>query len=278
MTVRPDLQPLRRLRPLVALPLTLRNRYLRRMAACADLFLAPSEFLRRQYVAQGFPADRILYLENGIETFPPQADDGRAWEALRRAPRPRFAFVGSLAPQKGVHLLVEAFNRLPQDETHTASLSIIGGDILFPEYARDLRAQARHPNLRFLGPLAPPAVRAALGHVDCLVVPSTWYENSPLVIQEAYAAGVPVLAARIGALEEKVRDGVTGRLFEAGSVDALAAALRDLIDAPEQLAALRAGVKPPPDIAAHAARLVEIYGRLTAAREPQAASAPVPVA
>jgi glycosyltransferase involved in cell wall biosynthesis len=274
MTMRPDLQPLRRLRPLVALPLALRNRYLRRMAACADLFLAPSEFLRRQYVAQGFPAERILYLENGIETYPLGAGDGSGWATIEQAPRPRFAFVGSLAPQKGVHLLVEAFNQMPPE----ASLSIIGGDVLFPEYARDVRAQARHPNLRFLGPLSPADVRAALRRVDCLVVPSIWFENSPLVIQEAYAAGVPVLASSTGALEEKVRDGVTGRLFEAGSAAALAAALRALIEEPGQLAALRAGVEPPPDIAAHAGRLVEIYGRLAAAQQPHVTSAPLSVA
>ncbi len=268
MTIRPDLTPLRRIRPLIALPLALRNRYLRRMAEHADLLIAPSAFLRDQYVAQGFPAGRIVVLENGIGGWGADAGRGHLPAAVRDAVRPRFAFVGSLAPQKGVHLLIEAFNRLPPQ----AALLVAGDSALHPEYARQVQDSAHHPGIRFLGSLPQPSVRALLAAVDCLVVPSTWYENSPLVIQEAYAAGLPVIAGRIGALEEKVQDGVTGRLFAPGSVDDLAALLRSLVEEPGQLAALRAGVVPPPPMAVHAARLVELYGALHERRNSQRAA------
>ena len=209
-TARVDLQGLRALRPLIALPFAYRNAYLRRQLQGIDAFIAPSKFLAEEYARQGFPAAAIEVLENGVDFERLNAGSG----ALLPQPkvRPHFAFLGSLAWQKGVHVLVAAFNRLGPD----ASLTIYGSERTFPDYVQGLRAAAAHPNIRFAGALDPRDVGAALRTVDCLVVPSVWYENSPLVIQEAYAIGVPVIASRLGALQEKVHSGVTGELFAAG--------------------------------------------------------------
>jgi glycosyltransferase involved in cell wall biosynthesis len=250
------LEPLRALRPLVALPLAYRNRVLRAAAAEIDRFIAPSAFLREQYARQGFPAEKIAVLENGMDLR------RLAGEALP-APevRPHFGFLGSLAWQKGVHILIEAFNRLPPD---AASLTIFGSDRAFPAYGAELRALARHAQIRFAGALPFDAVGGALRSLDALLMPSLWYENSPLVIQEAYALGVPVIASRLGALEEKVQEGVTGRLFPAGDAAALAEVLGDIVRAPGQLAAFRRNLPPPPDIDSHAAALVGTYEELLA--------------
>jgi glycosyltransferase involved in cell wall biosynthesis len=94
-------------------------------------------------------------------------------------------------------------------------------------------------------PLDRAGVTAALADDDVLVVPSRWYENSPNVILEAFAAGVPVVAAGHGGLAEMVRDGVDGLLFRPGDAAALAAALRRLAAEPGLLAQLGAGVRPP---------------------------------
>lgn len=253
-TARADLEPLRALRPLVALPLAYRNRVLGDAAAEIDRFIAPSAFLRDRYSGQGFPAEKIAVLENGM-------DLRRLAGAALPAPalRPHFGFLGSLAWQKGAHVLIEAFNRLPPG---AASLTIFGSDRAFPAYGAELRALARHPQIRFAGALPFDAVGGALRSLDALVTPSLWYENSPLVIQEAYAVGVPVIASRLGALEEKVQDGVTGRLFPAGDAAALAEVLAEIVRAPEQWAALRRNLVPPPDVDAHAAALVAIYDQL----------------
>jgi glycosyltransferase involved in cell wall biosynthesis len=77
---------------------------------------------------------------------------------------------------------------------------------------------------------------------DVLAVPSIWWENSPLVIHEAFAAGVPVVCSDIGGMAELVNDGVSGLLFEAGSPEALAACLATLIEHPDRLSQLRAGI------------------------------------
>lgn len=252
MTLRPELQPLRTLRPLTALPLAWRNRYLAARLAEVDQIIAPSQFLRDRYIEHGVAPDRILALEYGIAALP----HGAAPLPLPAA-RPRFVFVGSLAPHKGVHVLVEAFNRLPAG----ASLTLIGGEGNIAGYAQELRSLATHPGIHFAGPQPQGVVHATLRAADCLIIPSVWYENSPLVVQEAFTAGLPVVASRIGALEEKVIEGVNGRHFAPGDVDALAAVLGELHANPAALAALRAGVRPPEDLAAHTTRLLELYAR-----------------
>ncbi len=253
-TERADLQWMRPLRPLVALPFAYRNHYLRRLADEVDLFLAPSAFLRQKYVEHGFPAEKIVVVENGLDVE--KLAQVPAVDALPEpAVRPHFGFLGSLAWQKGVHVLIEAFNRLDE----RASLTIYGSERTFPDYVAELKRLARHPNIRFAGLLEPQQVGAALRQMDCLVVPSLWYENSPLVIQEAFGVGVPVVASRLGALPEKVKDGSTGRLFTAGSVDDLAAVLQDLVAHPQMLSGMAERTVPAPSMTVHAAYLEQIY-------------------
>jgi glycosyltransferase involved in cell wall biosynthesis len=253
LTVRADLHWMRALRPLVALPLAYRNAYLRRMARSVPVFLAPSEFLRQQYVHQGFPGERITVIDLGLDMqrLAEVADSTLPAPAAR----PHFGFLGALAPHKGVHMLVHAFNQLPAN----AALTIYGSETTSPGYVAQLKAMATHPHIRFAGAVDYHHVGVALRQLDCLVVPSIWYENSPMVIQEAYGCKIPVVASRLGALPEKVRDGETGRLFAPGDSADLARVLRELIEQPEQLAALRASIKPGPTIQQHAQQMLEIY-------------------
>jgi glycosyltransferase involved in cell wall biosynthesis len=104
--------------------------------------------------------------------------------------------------------------------------------------------------------------------MDCLIVPSLWYENSPVTIQEAFASGVPVIASRLGALTEKVQDGRTGRLFDAGRSEALARVLLGIVENPEQLTRLRANIRPGPTIEQHAQEIVSCYEALRLSGRP----------
>jgi glycosyltransferase involved in cell wall biosynthesis len=255
-TARADLRFLQLVRLLGGLPFAYRNHYLRHLCDQVDLFVAPSRFLRHQYVDQGFPADRIIMLENGL--------DMQRLQALPDPPlapppvRPHFGFLGSLAWQKGVHILIDAFNQLPDE----ASLTIYGNQAVFPEYVAQLKSAVRHPHIRFAGQLDHRRVGAALRQMDCLVVPSLWYENSPVTIQEAFASGVPVIASRLGALAEKVQDSRTGRLFAAGQSDKLAHILREIVMDPAQLASLRANLRPGPTIEQHVQEVLGHYETL----------------
>ena len=101
-----------------------------------------------------------------------------------------------------------------------------------------------------------------------MIVPSTWWENSPVVIQEAFHHGRPIIASDIGGMAEKVRHGIDGLHFHAGSAESLAERLADAIREPALWDRLRAGIQPP--MTAHEAgrRHAELFGKLLARRQP----------
>ena len=103
-----------------------------------------------------------------------------------------------------------------------------------------------------------------------VLVPSVWWENSPLVIQEALFNRRPVICSDIGGMAEKVRDGLDGFHFRAGSAHALAALLKRLAAEPERLAALQATMASPPSLQETARATQRLYRRLLLARQPAA--------
>lgn len=251
--VHPSLLPF--LRPLAAPLLQARDALVKAAALRADKLISPSQFLIQRYLEVGFPSERTVHLENGIDV-----------ERIRRYPRQpssdgrvRFAFLGSLAWQKGVHVLVKAFQGIPAGE---ATLRIYGSPTVFPDYAERLRKMADPDNTSFEGLVPNEEVGRVLADADVVVVPSLWYENSPVVIQEASAAGVPVIASQIGALAEKVRHGENGLLFPPGETEALRKLLDSLIEHPAQIKDFGAHVPEPVTVQRHVDALVGFYQAL----------------
>lgn len=243
------LQPLR---VLVAPVLQGRDALVRRSALQADHLIAPSHFAIKEYVKAGFPAERFTYLENGI-------DADRIRRYLRHPTADgcvRFAYLGSLAWQKGVHVLVEAFIGIPAAD---ATLRIYGSPDVFPDYAARLRQMADPANTSFEGLVPNEEVGRALAEADVVIVPSLWYENSPVVIQEAFAAGVPVIASQIGALTEKVQHGVDGLLCTPGDVGTLRETLRSFIERPGQIQGFRTRIPRPITLQQHSEEMERVY-------------------
>ena len=151
--------------------------------------------------------------------------------------QPRLLFVGRLTPAKGVPLLVEAVRRLEARGTRL-ELTLIGDGALRSEVARDLAGLGER--LRLL-PWSPSEVtRAELARARCLVLPSLT-EGLPVVLMEALAMRRPVIASQIAGIPELLGPGVGGWQVPAGSVDALEAAIREMLETPvaelERLAA-----------------------------------------
>jgi glycosyltransferase involved in cell wall biosynthesis len=222
----------------------------RRLFRDVDLFLAPSEFLLRRYVSCGLPRAKIVFSRYGIRHF----------LSARRGERPgpvRFGYIGALHPQKGIELLLEAF----RDVGHGASLHVFGsvfGSPISRNFWRRIRDRAT-PNVFFQGAYDNDRVGEILARVDVVVVPSMWYENSPLTIQEAFIAGLPVITADAGGMAELVRDGVDGLRFRFGDSADLGEKLRRVAGTPEILDRLRRGIPSVPTIEGHAADLRDRY-------------------
>jgi glycosyltransferase involved in cell wall biosynthesis len=203
-------------------------------AACAqiDRIVAPSQSLAEECVKLGVPEARIEVSDYG---FPPLQHQG----PVPRGGPLRIGFVGTLAWHKGAHVLVEACRMLPAGAFR---LLIFGNTATFPAYVADLRRAAEGLPVEFRGPFDEAGAPRAYGELDMLVVSSLWPENSPLVIHEAFQAGVPVVGARMGGIVGLLGGGRIGPLYEARSPWALAGELRALIEAPSRLAGLAAGL------------------------------------
>lgn len=232
----------------------LRHRLLGETIRRAGCVIAPSQFVTCAAAAHRVPAVRLRVVPHGID---PAAVQPRVEE---RADLCRFAYVGGLSWQKGVHVLIEAFNDVPSG----AVLAVHGDEMVFPEYSSRLRAAIRSPRIRFGGRLSREQVWQTLARTDVLVVPSLWYENSPLVIQEAFAAGVPVVASAVGALPEHVHHEVDGLLVPPGDPAALRDAVRRLAGDRALVERLRRTIRPVLTVAEHAARVETIYREVLA--------------
>jgi len=238
------------LSPSLAPLLAYRQWRLRRVLDRAQCLIAPTEFVRDLYQHQfHLPPDRIRVIPHGIEVPQNLAPHDRAGQ-----PDLHIAYIGGLAPHKGVHVLIEAMNQLPE----TARLTIYGDLNAQPEYVARLRSSARHPRIEFVGRLPHAELYTTLSQIDVVVVPAVWHETSSLIVQEAVAARVPVLASDIGALRETTL-AIGGQVFPTGKASALRDRLQQLIDEPAQLDRLRANLKVPCLMDAHVAEVTALY-------------------
>jgi glycosyltransferase involved in cell wall biosynthesis len=239
-----------------AAPFALRQRRLTPILDRAGALIAPTRFVRDTYRALGLPVTRAVVIPHGIRL--------PALLPARQRPDPpplplRVAYIGGIAPQKGVHVLIEAVNRLPDGAVELVVYGNLEGQ---PAYVRELRALLARPDDVLAGPLPHADLWETLAGLDLVAVPTLWYETASLIVQEAFAAGVPVLGSRIGALTERVRDGVDGLLAPAGEVAAWSETLQRLSEAPAKLAQLRAGIQPVVSLEQHVDAILELYRSL----------------
>ncbi|MDQ7990025.1 MAG: glycosyltransferase family 4 protein [Candidatus Dactylopiibacterium sp.] len=187
--------------------------------ALVDQFVSPSEFLRQRYIDWGIAPEKIVVIENGQSDeapLPPRPlRDGET--------RNRFGFFGQINPFKGLDVLLEALHLMKKKERKQIVLEVHGANLEHqPEAYREKIMKLREPLIkegvvRWVGPYQPHELRRRMAGVDWVVVPSIWWENSPMVIQEAFTCGRPLLVSDIGGMAEKVGDGVDGIHVPAGN-------------------------------------------------------------
>ena len=280
-----------------------RMQHIHELCQQVSLFLAPSRFLREQFIAFGVPSEKIIFsqcglpplilTQNGNErqtVMPAQPVPGPCWGAgiqgnqsqassssswipasagmtksESKQRRLVFGYIGVVDPVKGIHQLVEAFEPLAN-----AELRIYGGETdyaPYPDRRRFLAQLQRSPHIRMMGRYEHREVGRILGEVDVVVVPSIWYENAPLVIREAFLARKPVVTAAFGGMPEWIQNGVNGLLFRPRDVADLRRTLERFIADPSLVVQLSKSFPAVQSIAADAETIEGHYLALLGQRQ-----------
>jgi glycosyltransferase involved in cell wall biosynthesis len=231
------------------------------------LFLSPSRFLRDRIEQSGFRLHPSVVLPLGHDVH--MTESGTDKRAGYDGSRPlRLAFLGSLVFDKGVHVAIEAMEALERDVPGRVHLDIFGAGPAGP-YIDEIKARAsKTSSVEFRGRFSRGELSNILSTTDCVLVPSVWYENAPLVISEAFSFKVPVLASDLGGMAELLGHGRQGgALFLAGDPRSLASRVRQFVERPESLAEIARTIPPVPTVSEHVRQLVDIYQNVGAGTE-----------
>jgi glycosyltransferase involved in cell wall biosynthesis/MoaA/NifB/PqqE/SkfB family radical SAM enzyme len=246
-----------------------RMRHLREVCEHIDLFIAPSRYLYQRYAKDfGLPKRKLVYLDYGF--------DLRRMSERQRVPGEPFTFgyIGTHIPAKGIHQLIAAFGMVRGEHRlriwgrprgqDTDSLKAIASSLPHDVSSRiEWLPEYRNQDI----------VYDVFNHVDAIVVPSIWAENSPLVIHEALQARVPVVTADVGGMAEYVQHEVNGLLFRHRNAESMAAMMQRLADDPAL--AVRLGARGYtqsesgniPSIETHVQQIESIYEQAIQRRE-----------
>lgn len=244
------------LKTLLSFPLAIRRikDELQELVANTDHLVCLTEWYKKILILNGVPSEKITVIPQALAAAggsgTPNAHNDPGGSPLK------VVFIGRIQPQKGVDLLIGAAKGFSAGEL----IIDLYGQEEDSEYCRRCMAALETVDtVRFLGPLDREAVVDTVSGYDILCLPSTFSEMSSLVIQEAFAAGIPVLASRVYGNIEQIRDGYNGLLFDFKSSRDLRVKLKRLVKEPGLLQKLKANVRPPKHFEAVCSAYLQLY-------------------
>jgi len=200
---------------------------MKRICKKIDLFMAPSRYLKKRFVSDFvIPHEKIMYLDYGFPTqylLPVEPKTNGVFT---------YGYIGTHIPAKGINLLIEAFSKLKGK----AKLKIFGREQ--GQNTKALKEMAKKTNneIEFCGEyINQNLATTVFNHINCIVVPSIWTENSPLVIHEAQQCRIPVITADVGGMAEFVEHNQNGLLFNHRNSDSLGKQMQWAMDNPEKM-------------------------------------------
>jgi glycosyltransferase involved in cell wall biosynthesis len=195
-----------------------------------NCFIAVSETVRSFYSAKlRVSAEKIKVVYNGIDVrnyeVRSQTSEVRKNLGIKEDEKV-LSIIGRLVPQKGVGFFLDALSHLSPGTSHQLKVLIVGEGPLKNSLQSTVHSQQLEEKVKFLG--LRKDVPEILGITDILVLPST-REGLPMILLEAMAAGVIVIATRVGGTPELIQDGVNGYLVESGDVEGLKRRLEEIL-------------------------------------------------
>jgi glycosyltransferase involved in cell wall biosynthesis len=188
-----------------------------------DAFIAPSEFLMKVMIEAGFPSQKFIHLPSFAE-IP---------EVVSTSCKERYIlYVGRLSKEKGIDILIRAFSII-QRTYPDIRLVIAGERTLECAYLKSLAQELKIERVYFIGFVENSKLSQVYSNAEFTVVPSLWFENTPMSVYESHSYSKAVISSRIGSLPEQVKDGINGLLFEPGDPVDLAEKISLLLDNPD---------------------------------------------
>jgi glycosyltransferase involved in cell wall biosynthesis len=237
----------------------LRRRYIELFFDLVDRFVCPSAFLAGRYAEWGVAPERLVVIENitALAASVPGDREGRpAGQPLR------VGFFGQISRLKGIGVMLDCARALAAEPDVRIVFDIFGDYKNQPKPFQDeflaLLAGA-DAAVHFHGAYRQDQVDRLMRSVDAVLVPSIWWENSPVVIEEAMRNNRPVICSDIGGMAEKVRNGIDGFHFRHGSAQELGYLLRTLHDDPDLLAGVRRSMRSPAPVGDLVAKHLALY-------------------
>lgn len=240
--------------PLLMPLMAYRQRRLRPVLRGATAVIAPTQFVYDIYGEMGFAQENFVVLPHGLEPPRPLPAPSAEVEGALRV-----VYVGGIAPQKGVHVLVEACVALPE-----VMLQVYGDTAVFPDYTAQLQQlipPAARDRIQLAGRIPHAEVWRVLAEASVVAIPTLWYETSSLILDEAFLVGTPPIASNIGVLASKIRNEVDGVLVPVGDVAAWRQALAGLVHAPHRRQALAQNAPVVLTLTEHTERVLALYRR-----------------
>ena len=202
----------------------MREEFLKAHLDLIDNFISPSHFLAKRFIDWGLPEAKMTVMENGRQVY--ESAPQRQLEAGEK--RNHFGFFGQINPYKGVLLILQAVEYLVKKGFTDFHVNLFGNVASgFPEFQAEFTdfLDKYKDIVSHHGKYKQPEIPELIQLVDWVIVPSVWWENSPLVIQEVFMHKRPIICSNIGGMAEKVEDKVTGLHFKVRNQISLARTL-----------------------------------------------------
>jgi glycosyltransferase involved in cell wall biosynthesis len=180
-------------------------------------FVALTEFAKSKYIEMGIPSSKIRIKPNFTKDYANSTQD-----VLNEG-----LYVGRLSKEKGIDVLVQAIELVPNFTLHVVGDGPLMGLV------------ENHPQIQYYGWQDQSIISQLMATCSFLIMPSMWYEGLPRTLIEAYAHGLPIISSRIGSLKDLIDDGKTGYLFEPGDSISLARLIESALTNQEKMLSFR---------------------------------------
>lgn len=225
------------------------------IAELCDKLVVLTDWYKEILLKNGVPVKKIHLIKQALPYVTENVKIVKQWGKLPI----KLIFIGRIHPSKGLHLLLESLEDFPVDQVTLDVYGSINDTEYF--YYWKKRAEGKI-NIAFKGLLEQKDVVSTISKYDALILPSVFSEMSPLVIQEAWAACVPVIGSNVPGIAEQVENGKNGLLFEYNSIKSLKNVLRFIIKTPTIIGELTKGIIVPPSFDTVVNQMTALYEKL----------------